>query len=284
MALAELISRTLDQPVPAEIRAVAAHIASGRPGVAAILAYGSCLRGVATSDSLIDLYVLTDDLAGVSGNLVSCLACRAVPPNVYYSECDIAGERYRAKFAVLPLSLFASWMTADNPYFWARFSQPSALLHAASAEARQQVIAAVETAITTMYRNARGVSAASDPADVWAAGFAETYQTELRPESASRGSMIAAAQADYYREAAALLGDLPPLPANWPARRFRGKLWSVVRLIKASFTFAGGADYMVWKIERHSGHRIELTDGQASHPIYTGLRLLPRMLKRGAVR
>lgn len=284
MTLADLISRCIDQPVPLEIRGVAAHVGAQRTGIAAILAYGSCLRGVATTDSLIDLYVLTDNLSSVSGNIVSGLACCVVPPNVYYAECDIAGVRYRAKYAVLPLDLFARWMTADNPYFWARFSQPSALLHVASAEVRQQVIAALAMAASTMYRNARGVLPAGDSPDQWAAGFAQTYGTELRPESANRGASILAAQPDYFRDVAALLKEQPALEANWAARRIKGKFWSVARLVKAAFTFTGGADYMVWKIERHSGHRIELTAWQRRHPVIAGLILLPRMLKRGAVR
>lgn len=284
MTLAKLIAETLDQPVPPEIRHMANFICGGRPGVAAVLAYGSCLRGVASVDSLIDLYVLTRDIRSVSGNRASRLACQLAPPNVYFAECDIAGIRHRAKFAVLPLSLFASWMTADNPYFWARFSQPSALIRVMDDNARAAVIAAIAQAVTTMFGAARGLSAAPDVLDVWISGFAQTYRTELRPESADRGSSIVTANADYYRAAAKLLEGSKPLTANWPLRRFRGKLWSAARLIKAAFTFSGGADYLVWKIERHSGHRIVLNDWQRRHPVIAGLMLLPRVLKRGAVR
>jgi hypothetical protein len=78
--------------------------------------------------------------------------------------------------------------------------------------------------------------------------------------------------------------DMAPIHANWMLRRIAGKLWSAIRLVKAAFTFTGGADYLAWKIERHSGHRIELSDWQRRHPIIAGLALLPRLLKRGAVR
>ena len=33
---------------------------------------------------------------------------------------------------------------------------------------------------------------------------------------------------------------------------------SVLRLLKALFTFEGGLDYIAWKLERHSGQRIEV--------------------------
>ncbi len=51
------------------------------------------------------------------------------------------------------------------------------------------------------------------------------------------------------------MANVTPIKANWPYRRFTGKLWSVARLLKAAFTFTGGADYIAWKIERHSGQK-----------------------------
>jgi hypothetical protein len=38
-----------------------------------------------------------------------------------------------------------------------------------------------------------------------------------------------------------------------------GKVLSFLRLLKASFTFDGGLSYLVWKIERQSGVRVEIT-------------------------
>jgi hypothetical protein len=57
-----------------------------------------------------------------------------------------------------------------------------------------------------------------------------------------------------------------------------------MRLVKAAFTFQGGADYIVWKIERHSGEKIVLTYWQKRHPIIAGLMLLGPLLRSGAVR
>ncbi len=283
-SLEDLAAATLAQVVPGEIRAMADHVRASHGDVRAVLAYGSCLRGVAATESLIDLYVLTGDLGGVSSNAASRLACALIPPNVYYAEMDIDGRRTRAKYAVLPLSLFAAWMTSDNPYFWARFAQPSALVFAASENDHRDTIAAICTAVRTMFANARGLSQSSDPLAVWTAGFTATYATELRSESSTRANSMVAANVDYYREAARLLDAVPAINANWRLRRFTGKLWSVARLIKAAFTFTGGADYIAWKIERHSGHKIELSAWQRRHPVIAGLMLLPQLLRRGAVR
>lgn len=280
-ALEHLIAETLARPVPPEIQAMADHVRGLHGDVMAILAYGSCLRGVAASDSLIDLYVLTSDFSGVSPNPLSRLGCKLAPPNVYYAETSFEGRDIQAKYAVLPLSLFARWMKADNPYFWARFAQPTALLFSTD----DRVMAAVAQAVRTMYRHAQGLSGSSDPLASWAAGFAATYGTELRAEaSANRAQSLVAANETYYRDAAALLKNVAPLKVNWVARRVVGKLWSLARLAKAGFTFVGGADYLAWKIERHSGHRIELSQWQRRHPVLAGFMLLPYLLRRGAVR
>ena len=116
------------------------------------------------------------------------------------------------------------------------------------------------------------------------AGFNATYQSEFRSEKTNRAASIVSSAPDYYREAARLLASETPIHANQTLRRLTGKGWSMLRLIKAAFTFQGGADYIVWKIERHSGEKIILTDWQRRHPIMAGLLLLPALLRKGAVR
>lgn len=284
MRAADLVSASLQRSVPTEIREVASALLSDRTGIAAILAYGSCLRGVATTESLIDLYVLTEDTQAVSRSLMSRLGCKLVPPNVYYGAFEVEGTQYRAKYAVLPLAQFARGMTVDNPYFWARFAQPAALVYARDDQARASVVAAVTQAARTMLAAARGLSPSTDVQQLWTDGFNATYATELRPEAASRAAEIVSANLEYYRALTAALPDVEPRPANWRARAWRGKLWSLARLGKAAFTFTGGTDYIAWKIERHTGQHITRTPWQRRHPFLAGLMMLPQLLKRGAVR
>ena len=239
------------------------------PGALAILAYGSCLRGVAAADTLMDFYVLTENFSGVSPNIISRVACCLVPPNVYYAETDLDGQRLRAKYALLPLRLFAKWMRRDtnNPYFWARFAQPAALVYARDDKTKDSVVASISDALRTSFANAKSLTADTDALAIWTAGFNATYQSEFRSEKTGRAASIVSAAPDYYREAARHLAAETPVHANQALRRMTGKGWSVLRLIKAAFTFQGGADYIVWKIERHSGEKIILTDWQRRHPI-----------------
>jgi hypothetical protein len=285
--ISALIARNLDRPVSSDIGAMAAHILKAHAGAAAALAYGSCLRGVSAQESLIDLYLLTERDEDVSPSRLSRLLCRLVPPNVYYAECFHEGRTLRCKYAVMTLAQFEQRMKAEvtNPYFWARFAQPAALVHASTVDSRKRIIAAVADAATTMYRAALASAApGSVPAEVWAQGFAETYRTELRPEASGRAREIVTANTAFYEDMARSIGR-PDVPAvSWPQRRFEGKALSVARLIKAAFTFEGGASYAAWKIERHSGRKITLSPWQQRHPVLTGLMLLPQLLRRGAIK
>lgn len=282
-ALEKFCETSLARNVPAELHVMAGHLREKHDRAVAILAYGSCLRGAAISDTLMDFYVLTDDLQGVSTNALIRLGCALVPPNVYYAE---AGGGLRAKYAVVPLPLFASRMSRNtrNPYFWARFSQPSALVYVRDENARRAAVSAVAAALQTSFANARAVTPAQDPLAIWIAGFNATYASELRSEKTSRAAQVVDAYPEYYTEAAKLLASVEPAHVNQKLRRFTGKLWSVLRLMKAAFTFQGGADYIAWKIERHSGVKIVVTDWQRRHPVIAGAMLLGSLLRKGAVR
>jgi hypothetical protein len=284
--LKEFCKASLAREVSPEIHAMAVVLRLKHPQALAILAYGSCLRGVAAADTLMDFYVLTENFSGVSPNVVSRVACCLVPPNVYYAETEFAGQRLRAKYALVPLRLFAKWIAREthNPYFWARFSQPSALVYARDDKSRDDVIASISEAVRTAFANAKALTTETDALAIWTAGFNATYKSEFRSEKAGRAAGIVSSAPDYYREAARLLASESPIHASQTLRRLTGKAWSVLRLIKAAFTFQGGADYIAWKIERHSGEKIILTDWQRRHPIIAGLLLLPALLRRGAVR
>jgi hypothetical protein len=263
------------------------------PGVAAVLAYGSCIRDVGLDESLIDLYVLTRRLEDVSSRWLARMACRVLPPNVYYAECSHAGRTLRSKYAVMPLAEFASRMGPNtrSPYFWARFAQPSRLVFVADDSCRAIIVDAVAKASANMLRESRKLAGPGD--DVLATivrGLSASYATELRAETAARAELIVAAGRKYYMDLSELLPAIGVERGNadarqqWRRRKIAGKLLSVARLIKAGFTFEGGADYLAWKIRRHSGEVLVMNSWHRRHPVLTGLMLLPKMLRKGAVR
>ena len=293
--LAAQVSR---QPVPEPVSAIAAAVRSNAPdltgtsgGIIAMLAYGSCLRDASVEESLVDLYVLVDHYAGFHPGRPMQLLNRLVPPNVYYAECRHDGRQVRAKYAVVSLDQFEQRVKPDirNPYFWARFAQPTAIVYARDEQTRSRVEAALATAImTTLGHGLALAGETASPRDAWTAVFQRTYGTELRSEDAGRAGQIVDANLHFYRTAFTLgkagSGGLPDSPSQWKWRRVEGKLLSVARLVKAAFTFQGGADYLAWKIARHSGVTVELTPWQRRHPILAAFVLLPRLYMRGGFR
>jgi hypothetical protein len=52
------------------------------------------------------------------------------------------------------------------------------------------------------------------------------------------------------------------LRRGWTVRRFLGKPLAAVRLVKSMLTFGDWVPYALWKLERHTGVHIELTEWQ----------------------
>jgi hypothetical protein len=127
--------------------------------------------------------------------------------------------------------------------------------------------------------------------ELWKLAFRQTFHAELRAERLSRPSALVDADPQRYeRFGTAAMKQLPALMTRAQSRRWwrrkqgHGKRYSMARLAKASLTFAGGADYIAWKINRHTGAGIELKPWQRRHPLLAAITLAPRLLKSGAVR
>lgn len=288
--LEALIQRELDAPTPPAVRAIAeaARLRHGA-GIAAVLFYGSCYRDGIVEDRLVDLYLLADDYASVHTNRPSAWANRLVPPNVYYLEAAHDGETVRAKYALVTLDQLEAKVGrgTGNPYFWARFAQPTGLVWCRDAVVKKRVVAIFGEAVRTTFAAARALTndmAASEA--LWTMIFVETYRTELRAEKPHRAAEIYQSAKDRYdRLTRALIKEgIEPAPRSWARTRRQGKLLSVLRLLKAAFTFTAGADYLAWKIERHSGTPVELTDWQRRHPILASPPILWRLMRSKAVR
>ncbi len=276
------LARAVDEPV----LAMARHILSLCRNVQSIFVYGSTLRGVAYSETLIDYYVTVSKTEDYAIGFFSKAFASVAPPNVYFAELEFGGQTLRAKYAVVPVGDLWHRVRPShtNPYFWVRFCQPMRLVYVASESARQQANQVVIDACQTAYGYACGLLNSGSAEQKWTALFSETYFTELRPEHPDRASQIVSNQRTHFQSIAASLPKADPLRTNWGHERLRGKALTVLRLIKAATTFASGVDYVAWKIERHTGQKIPLTPWQRRHPILAGLLLLPSLLKKGVIR
>lgn len=277
--------------------------------LSAVLLYGSCLHRGDVTEGIVDLYAVVRDYRSAYAGVLLRLSNAALPPNVFYDEVREGDVTLRAKVAVLSeahLEVGASrWF---HSYVWARFAQPSRLVWARDAQVRHRVEATLARAVLRFHREAvpalPGPEATAD--EVWARGLALTYASELRPEGAERVAYHVRGSGDAFgaltRAALPALETLladaggaryrvlaPPAARRaalrrWRLRRWQGKALSVLRLAKAVFTFSGSADYVAWKIQRHTGVPVEVTPFMRRHPLLVAPWMLVRFLRSGILR
>jgi len=288
-SLLSLVTAELAAPADPRAAAMAGALAAQYPDASrAVLFYGSCLREKNLDGLMLDFYLIVSDYRAAYGKRWLAAANRLIPPNVFPFEHN----GLIAKYAVLSEGDFARLNSpaADNVSVWARFAQPARLLWAANDLARQRAITAVAGAAPTLLSLARPMAQAQDTLSLWRTGFTLTYGAELRAERKGRSLSIVDADPERYARfgEAALDQGLPPSPeqaaARWRRLQRRGKWLSVIRLAKASFTYAGGIDYLAWKINRHAGTTIQIRPWQRRWPLIGALTLLPRLFRGGAIR
>jgi len=292
-ALIGLIREETEVSLAPSIAAIA-EAARHRHGeaIAAVLAYGSCLRDGVTEGRVVDLYLLSDDYRGGHQGAVMQTLNRLLPPNVYYLEATFEDRMVRAKYALVSLPHFERLVSSNtlHPYFWARFAQPTALAWARDEKTRARVVAALARSVSTLIDEARPLlPPGATSQQLWVRAFSETYRTELRAERSGRAAELYETHgARYDRIAEALLNEAATadgrVAGRWRRRRLLGKVLSVLRLMKAAFTFQNGAAYIMFKIEQHSGVSIPLTPWQQRHPILASTTVFWRLYRKGAFR
>jgi len=273
----------------------------------AVLFYGSCLRQNPDDDppeGIQDFYLLVDRYRGAYAGRWQAIINRLLPPNVFYIELPWQDRTVRAKYAVISLDQFERGTSekAFHPWLWARFSQPSALLQVRDDRLRAAVTAAIGNAVRRMLTAAAPLtSSPAIPKDLWLTALGQTYRAELRPEGVGRAAGIIDVDGERYDRMARLVfedvidesgmisidvSDADHRLARWRwfGRRLLGKPLTVLRLMKSLFTFDGGVDYALWKVERHTGVRVPLSNFERRHPILTSPKLLWRVFRLSAVR
>jgi hypothetical protein len=197
-------------------------------------------------------------------------------------------------------------LEAGSVSVWARFAQPSRLVWASDDLARQRAIASVAEAAPTLFQLTLPMldePIAHGTLDIWRVGFSLTYGAELRAERRERSDSIIDVEPERYEQfgqatLAAIAqrmgvgpnGEVPLIASpvrmrsRWRKMRWTGKALTLIRLAKATTTFAGGVDYIAWKINRHAGTAITVKPWQRRWPILGALTLLPRLWRGGAIR
>ena len=278
----------------------------------AILFYGSCLRTGDDLDGLVDLYLLVDSCRAAYPGRTQAFLNALLPPNVYYLECEFQGQVVRTKYAVLSLADFEKGTSPRwfHSYLWGRFCQPTALLYTRDKDAAALVQKGfAQSALTFVQRVLPVIDADFTAAMLWRRGFELSYRSELRSERPEKRAHLFDAAPEYYETITRLamkavdfpvetIGGTDPIryrariPAHvrgmsrlmWRLRFFQGKLLSGLRLLKATATFEGGVDYILWKIERHSGVTVDIDPRLRRRPLRAIWTLVWRLYRQGGFR
>lgn len=318
--LADLLRRELLRPSPAAIAPLVDEIRRRHgDAIAAIVFYGSCLRTGQYDTGVLDFYVLVDRYRDVHTSRVGVLANAVIPPTVYYLETPGASGTLRAKYAVLSCRDYLSGARLDclQSVVWARFCQPAITVHARDANAVATVVRGAVESTLTMLQVATALAASPGATttvgwhDLWRIGLTATYGAELRVESSDTIGKLYARAPDRYDRAAALgvralvdRGDLleafpremdvdllmepatqRAIRRRWGMRRAIGKPLAAARLVKSMITFGQASVlYGLWKLERHTGIHLEVTDRQRRWFWIACFPIVARLLLRRALR
>lgn len=317
-ALEDLFRSELAGPVLAGAQRLAAEIrARHGEAVVAVLFYGSCLRR-GTTEGVLDFYAIVSGYrAAYPDSVLVAGLGRALPPNVHYVE--LREENLRAKYAVISLADFgrnASPASLDCR-IWSRFCQPARIVWARDDATREALVRACADAATTMaermlaWMPVEAGVITLEPRVAWALAFHETYRAELRSEQLASIDAISEADPERYRlvlraalcalaerGACTVLGTdrrgglRVSLPAaarerarrSWRVRRVIAKSLAIAGLFKTAFTFDDWLPYVVWKLERHGGVKIALTERQRRRPLVYAWPVIFRLLRSGVLR
>jgi hypothetical protein len=293
--------------------ATLAEAARNRHGesVRAVLFYGSCLRNGNVHEGLADLYLLVDNYHAAFKSHTLAFLNRILPPNVFYLEVPFQGQVLRAKYAVLTLEDFRKgterWF---HSYLWGRFSQQSGIVYVSDELVTTQIHEALACAVMTFIaRTLPQMETSFAARDLWSRGLSLSYRAELRPEKPEGSVRLFDADPDYYQALTSAVIMAAPHDVNiteddipcryhvkilekrrrlnslgWRIRALQGKVLSSLRLVKALLTFKGGVNYILWKIERHSGVRVEVGPRLKRIPPLAILVIFWRLYRQDAFR
>jgi phosphatidate cytidylyltransferase-like protein len=276
------------------------------------LLYGSCLRSGDIYDGLLDLYLICDSYGAAYQHPLMAASNWLLPPNVFYAENTLDDKTLRSKVTVISLRDFQRGCTRAwfESYIWGRFAQPTKILYSRNENIHRQLENSLVLAARTLLQNSLpALPEEGTVTELWQRALSLSYSTELRSERSDRTNELAQSSRDFYAELtrrhAHSLGFGLTLDESdsglryhsrvstaqsargrlaWSLRRAQGKLMSIMRLLKALFTYDGGLDYIAWKLERHSGQAIVIPDKVRRAPLIHVWGFFLSLYRRGIIK
>ncbi|HEY3352346.1 MAG TPA: hypothetical protein VGQ83_03790 [Polyangia bacterium] len=297
------------------------HVARIREGrgdtIAAVVYYGSHLwTETRKASSVPDFYVIADDLRAFHGaRWRDALINAVMPPNVYYpryAPVTPGQPPLTCKLSTISLAQLAAETAVDasDAHHIGRFSKRVGIIWHRDEAAAAAVVEASVQAMRAVTRHALvllGPRFTLEELVLAALGL--SYRGERRLTEPDKIANLLRAERDFYLQAYALVLDAhaaeggaltrhgagadatyqqPPADPR-AARRTaafldRSRRREKLRWPKYLVTFDNWLDYLLDKLERHSGIRLELTERQRRYPLIFGWPLYFELRKKGVIR
>ncbi len=275
----------------------------------AVIAYGSCMSEVTrTSTSTPDFYVTVDRYRTFYSSWLHAAMNWILPPNIYHFSVN--GEI--AKYNVIS-EYDLQGVTAEcarDVYHLGRFSKRIGIAWAKDTRSKQVIIDAQAAALRSIARRAYfGLPPKFSLATFIRKALGLSYEGEFRVEAPDKIDKLYEAEKVHYERAyekVLLEMSVPPWsvkhessgqyvrPKNgW--RDFYGhvSLWRFIhrsrlraklRWPKSIVTVSHWVDYLLAKIERTHGIKIELTERERRHPLLYGWKYFIELRRKNVLK
>jgi len=284
----------------------------GSPLLAVIL-YGSCLSPVTRRESSIyDFFLICDRYRPFYRNRKLALFNYCLPPNIFYFELTApAFGRLAGKYSVTSLRDFRHETSArarDN-YHLGRFAKRVVIAYTREERIREELTDAILSAMEQNIRLTLPCLPGRFPRDEFVRTLlGMSYRGETRVDVDTKVEELFQAESEYYRQCYGdlLLAHLQEkkigaeadgcysLPEKSVRRGYR-RLWVRARLFqtrirtylrwpKYIITFDNWLDYLLSKLERSKGIRLELNERERKYPLIFGWKHFFRLKRAGKIR
>jgi len=282
---------------------------SSRQEVLGVLFYGSCLlTQTQTASSFPDFYVLVRDLHRFHTSRWHALMNHMLPPNVYLFPTVPDHAQPRCKYCVISIDQFRreTSSAAHDIHHLGRFSKRVALVYHRDEGVVDAVVQGMLQAMLTLVPHTLSRLPRRFTLDQFVLQqLGLSYAGEQRVHEPTKLQALMQGALPYYRRIHTDVLALHGLRFHAPLRqdggyvqgairashrhrteRFlrRSRRRSMLRWPKYILTVDDWVDYLLDKLQRHHGVKLELTSRQRRHPLLLGWPVYLKMRWRGIVR
>lgn len=276
-----------------------------------VILYGSCLHpSTRKPTSSHDFFIILDSYRSALPNYFHTLLNHILPPNVYYIQLKEGKGVIEAKYNTITLKDMEreTSLSAGSLFTLGRFGKRLGILYIKSGYEERIIDCIYNAMLTNAYLTLALVKNEFTLDEFINTLLALSYAGEVRIERDTKTQELFYASKDYYQHVYSKilkefaihirninvggesykLNITPEEISVWKNRvdNFikRSRRLSVLRWPKSIYTFGNYVDYLILKVERSKGIKIELTKLERRFPLIFGWRHFFKLLKKGMIK